>query len=102
MFDAHADAGEYGLLPYAYMHEKTDGVVFEAALEVEGQRPRVLFERYLQPLTVEADCGMQKLALDVSTSVPAELVLRTGPGPANDTSCDWAYWGEVRLAPSRP
>jgi hypothetical protein len=86
----------FGIRPEAYLQGATDGVEFSVMLRANG-REAPLFRRYLDPLRVQADRGVQNLALELETSDGTELVLRTDPGPARNADWDWSFWTGVRL-----
>ncbi|OQW87986.1 MAG: hypothetical protein BWK78_08645, partial [Thiotrichaceae bacterium IS1] len=91
---------EFGILSDAYPQTNmptTDGVEFSASLLENGQET-TLFKRFLNPVQVATDRGIQpcgELAFEVKTQ--GDLVLRTHPGPANNRNYDWSFWTAVQI-----
>jgi len=95
-------SGRFGMIPGAYTPpNNTDGAEFIVDwVGLDGQTTR-LFSRWLRPLYVTADRGMQ--AFDAALpGGGGRLVLRITPGPNDDIVCDWAYWTDVRFHPLPP
>ena len=64
----------------------------------EGKHEQVIYSRLLDPANNVADRGMQ--SLDVTLPNPSsggEIMFRTLPGPKDNSSFDWAYWGEIEF-----
>ncbi|MBS0662192.1 MAG: glycosyltransferase family 39 protein [Verrucomicrobia bacterium] len=90
--------GTFGILDAAYReHDYTDGVEFVIAERRPDGSERDLFRRLLNPRWVFADRGPLPLDVALPPDVRGEIVLRTLPGPANNASYDWAYWGYVTM-----
>jgi len=89
----------FGLLPGAYADsaKPTDGVLFEVLLQTPGGQLQLLAERLLTPATRETDRGTQEFDLELPAGTSGDLILRTGPGPANNFGFDWAYWSFVTI-----
>ncbi len=100
----HTLMGQFGIHSGAYnkvpdgCQFATDGVDFEI-LQKEPNKPEVtLFKRFLNPVEVTQDRGMQTLpeiAFVVEKS--ATVLFLTHPGPAQDAKCDWSFWKEIRI-----
>jgi MFS family permease len=103
VFDVPAGARRvrtsFGILPGAYADplKGTDGVFFQILLRQADGTIRVLAERLLEPGTKEKDRGTQTLDVDLPTGTAGEVILHTGPGPANNFAFDWAYWSSVAI-----
>lgn len=80
---------------------RSDGVVFEAALEEPvGSAPQVRYRREVLPGDVQREDGAADFAhFDIDAPAGARLRLRTSPGPAGDARDDFAYWTPPRLFP---
>ncbi len=80
----------------------TDGAGFTVAWK-SGEDERVLFRRYLDPVHVDTDRGVQRFAVDLA-KLPGggTLLLRTDPGPAHNTSWDWTCWSDVAIGDPDP
>ena len=90
--------GAYGILDGAYAgREFTDGVEFVISEHRPDGTETVIFRRLLNPRWVIGDRGPQALDLAVPPKMSGELVFRTLPGPANNASFDWSYWGAVQI-----
>jgi hypothetical protein len=75
----------------------TDGVdvvIFE--LLPSGSR-RVLYQRNLNPLAHPGDRGLQTISLEAIGAVSGPLVFAIYPGPADNITCDWSYWGHIKI-----
>ena len=82
-----------GLMPGAYQGEnKTDGVEFSFVLRRPDGSTENLGRRLLDPLNISGDRGIQMLELRLP-QLPDGCVLlfRTGPGPDQNLSWDWAF-----------
>jgi hypothetical protein len=94
--------GQFGIVPGAYSEGgQTDGVLF-SAVTVDGRgREVILFERFLNPVGVPEDRGLQGLKVTWRSETSTELVLRTHPGPAGNVAWDWSFWTEISIATTR-
>lgn len=72
----------------------TDGATFEVLVDGES-----LFKRHLNPAHDPAHRQWQNCSVDLGrfAGTTRYLVLRTGPGPADDPAWDWALWGLPQL-----
>jgi hypothetical protein len=97
----HALTGQFGILKGAYRAKNkypTDGVEFSAVIQENHGEELILFKRLLKPLVVKTDRGLQTIttvSFDIEKN--AELILRTHPGPANNTQSDWSFWKAVQI-----
>lgn len=90
--------GSYGILDAAYTgRDRTDGVEFTVAIRVNRQPEQEVFRRFLNPASVAADQGSQPLELELTVPPDAVVILRTLPGPAENRSYDWSYWGRIEI-----
>ena len=89
--------GRFGVLRRAWEEGTTDGVCFVAAAHPDVGAPTELLRRQLAPRANPAD--REPAAFDVTFELPARgrLVLRTEPGPAQNTDWDWAWWSDVAV-----
>ena len=87
-----------GLPDAAYLSPTpTDGVdvvIFER--RPDGSQ-RVLFQRNLDPLHRPADRGPQAITINLAQPPAGPLVFGIYPGPANNPTCDWAYWQRIAI-----
>jgi hypothetical protein len=89
----------YGLLPAAYLDpdRATDGVQFEVVLRHTDGTSQTLAQSLLNPAAHAADRGVKTFDLQLPAGFTGEIILRTGPGPANNFSYDWAFWSMVSI-----
>ena len=87
-----------GIVEGAYTGpSKTDGVdvvIFEL-LPAGGRR--ILYQRYLNPAASAKDRGLQAISIDPIGPVSGALVFALYPGPADNISFDWSYWGKIEI-----
>jgi hypothetical protein len=83
---------------------KSDGVLFEIFVQCNGQTDEVL-SRYVDPKENAQDRKRlyYEIPLEKYSNRTLNISLITNPGPANDSSYDWAYWGNplIRQIPSK-
>ncbi len=101
------DRLQLGIAIHSNLHDYTDGVSFVVRLRRDGVE-REVFRRHLNPRAVPADRTWFDAAVPL-TEQPgdATIVITSAPGPAGDTSGDWALWGPLAVtanetAGSRP
>jgi hypothetical protein len=95
----HVLSGQYGVPPGAYLQGKSDGVSFRAVMRTKDSPEwSILLERFLDPKRIEADRGLMELEVPFENSTPAQVSLRTGPGPRDDTIDDVGCWTAVRIS----
>ncbi len=87
-----------GLSDAAYLNPSpTDGVDVLIFERLPDGSDHVLFQRNLDPLHRPADRGPQTIALTLDHTPHGPLVFGIYPGPAHDSTCDWAYWQRITL-----
>jgi hypothetical protein len=99
--------GQFGILADAYRAESespTDGVIFSALIksykEAQQETAKILFERQLEPWQQPEDRGIQSFTVSSFTlKQPAQLILSTDPGVANNAYSDWSFWKAVQIIP---
>lgn len=90
----------FGIVKGAYTGpHKTDGVEFRLELETQEGGEEAFWSRYLDPLNVPADRGLQVAELEIPEGAAgaSNLVFATLRGPKGNGLWDWAYWGEVEF-----
>ena len=100
-FDMRGDtrrlSGQFGLFEGAYTNPgETDGVEFSVEWQDPSGATRVLWSRLITPRTHAEDRGLQRFVVDVPEET-GTLIMRTGIGPNNNPSWDWAFWHDVRF-----
>jgi hypothetical protein len=82
-----------GLLPGAYTDGgKSDGVTYHVELRRPDGSTRELLARRLDPRSVAADRGDQRVVVTFPASeAGTRLIVRTDAGPNGDASWDWTY-----------
>jgi hypothetical protein len=89
--------GEFGFLPNAYQNGgNTNGAEY-VIYWTDGPDRVDLFRRFLDPVKVAQDRGLQQFALDVSALKGGRLHLRIETGPYNDNGWDWTGWTGIEL-----
>ncbi|HUJ42431.1 MAG TPA: glycosyltransferase family 39 protein [Opitutaceae bacterium] len=89
----------YGLMEGSYEGARagrTDGVDVMVMFEYAGGGRTQLFWRRLNPAVVARDRGPQTGHVDLPAEPGGRIVLLMEPGPFNDPSFDWSYWGDLR------
>jgi hypothetical protein len=90
--------GSYGIADAAYERAgMSDGVEFVIIQRSPEGVERTLFQRFLNPHAVAADRGRQVLDVPLTPPGTGELFFRTLPGPNNNASYDWCYWGQLKI-----
>jgi hypothetical protein len=89
----------FGLVPAAYAdpNKATDGVQFEVVLYRPDGTSEILAQRLLNPVAHAEDRGTKTFDLPLPAGAGGEIILRTGPGPANNFSYDWAFWTSISI-----
>jgi|CZKI01.1.fsa_nt_gi hypothetical protein len=97
-------AGDFGIREGAYTGGgHTAGVRFEVYAAWDSGRRERLWGRFLNPVGQLSDRGTQHFDLAIPGDAPDRLILRTGPGLADDNRWDWSYVASLRFdAPSKP
>jgi hypothetical protein len=93
----HAISGHFGILPEAYERYQTDGVQFSIEYRPRQGSPRILWERYLDPLHKVSDQGLQFFSVPLPGAGDGAVVLKTGNLPGHTTNWDWSYWYKVGI-----
>ena len=75
----------------------SDGVVFRAGLGDGSGQLRYVFEHAIELQRTSPDPQLQTHTFEFETKQGARLVLETDPGPRRASTCDWAFWRDVRL-----
>ncbi len=80
----------------------TDGAEFTVVWK-SGDDERTLLRRYLDPVKVRDDRGVQQFSVDLD-KLPGggTLLLRTNSGPAHSSSWDWTCWSDVTVGNPPP
>lgn len=92
--------GSFGLRPSAYdasNQHPTDGAEFVVKWKPRDGSERVLFRRLLKPVEQAADRGLQSFQVPLPAGAEGELEFVTGPGPQDNSACDWTYWSDLML-----
>jgi hypothetical protein len=93
----HIVRGRYGMLPKAWLAEKTDGATFCLLLEEENGARRLLLNLRLDPRNDPADRVSRDFEVSFESRAGAQLHLITRPGPSGDDAGDWTYWGSIEV-----
>lgn len=88
--------GRYGICAGAYQNgARTDGVLFRVQADPGPGTP--LFERFLNPVSVTEDRGLQHLETLVTMDAPGDLTFATDPGPRGNSQWDWSFWADIHV-----
>jgi hypothetical protein len=89
------------LNPDVWTPEKGDGVNFWVYINdiSVSQSGETVFQRYINPKSNPTDRRWRNYVVDLSkwSGKSVDLYLITEAGPQNDSSFDWAGWGEIQL-----
>ena len=85
--------------PRVWSPEKGDGVNFDIYLK-EKESEILLFSKYIDPKNNPKDRKWNNSEVGLShwKNKNVTIIFATSPGPNNDSTCDWAWWGEPRIA----
>jgi hypothetical protein len=90
-----------GLDPEIWFKDLGDGV--EYSIEVSNSSDtKLIFSKYIDPRNNVSDRKWFDFSVNLSEYFKNDIVsikLITSPGPRNDTSFDWAYWGDPIFDP---
>jgi hypothetical protein len=90
--------GSFGINDGAYINDcRTDGVDFVVEFVGPDARSEILLHRYLDPLNRLGDRGPQPFHITLPVKRPARLLLRTLPGPKDNSNWDWSFWANLRF-----
>ena len=80
--------------PQVWDPDKGDGVTFEIYAKENGTE-KLLFSKYIDPKYNPAERKWNDFEVDLSeyAGKNIKLIFSTLPGPNNDTSWDWGWWG---------
>jgi len=106
VIDVPADAtrveGAFAIMVAAYQEGATDGVEFIIECGPGVAEPRELSRRLLAPATRPEDRGLQRFSVPLPPGDDRQLILRTTPGPADNSLWDWACWSDVCFGSEEP
>jgi hypothetical protein len=89
----------YGMMEGSYEGanpQRTDGIDVMVMYEYAQGGMTRLFWRRLNPTAVPRDRGPQTGHVDLPAEPGKRIALLMEPGPDNDPTLDWGYWGDLR------
>lgn len=90
--------GIYGLREGSYNQGgRTDGVEFLIEFGDEAGHAETLWRRHLDPVNRPEHRGPRSFAVTLPPHRTGRVILRTLPGPRNDTDWDWSYWASLHF-----
>ena len=93
----HEVSGFFGFLPGTYTKGgDTNGAVFIVYWSNGAERVE-LFRRFLDPVRVEGDRGLQEFKVDLSKLNSGRLYLHIDPGPFGNFAWDWTCWSDIEI-----
>ena len=96
--DATMIEATVGLYDGAYAEATpSDGVEVVVLERFPDGRRRVLYQRNLDPVRRPSDRGTQKILIKPTGPLRGILVFGIYPGPADNPSYDWSYWGHISI-----
>jgi hypothetical protein len=88
--------GRFAMDPRLREAGKTDGVEFRIDHAPDGgAQERTLFTRTLKPIEQPGDAEVQEFNVTLPAGAGGTLILRTLPGPAQNSDWDWAGWSDI-------
>ena len=101
-FDLPAGAkyisGMFGFMPATYTGDgRTNGARFIIYWS-NGTDRRDLYQKFLNPVSVKEDRGLQAFKVDLSSVSGGLLFLEIHPGPYNDLGWDWTGWTDIYIS----
>ena len=95
--DAKKVRGKYGFMPGAYSNGgRTNGAEFIVYWSNGGEHV-VLHNRFLNPVEIATDRGLQSFTADLKGLTGGRIYLQIKPGPYNDFSWDWTCWTDIEI-----
>ncbi len=91
---------EVGLADGAFAPENpspSDGVTVEIFESRANGLRRSLYRRDLDPAKAAGDRGPQAIHLDNLGPMTGTVIFKITPGPKNNLTSDWAYWGRIEV-----
>ncbi len=100
IFDVPAGArsvqGDFGFVAGAYTNGgRTNGAQFTIYWTDGGER-RVLYERYLDPVSRLNDRGLQHFTANIPVGA-GQVVMQIDPGPHGEYAYDWTGWTDIEF-----
>jgi hypothetical protein len=86
------------LEPSVWSPEKGDGVLFEIYIK-EKDSEKLLFSKYIDPKNNPEERKWNDFEVGLShwENENVTIIFATSPGPNNDSTYDWAWWGEPMI-----
>lgn len=95
--DAKSISGMFGFMPETYTGKgNTNGARFIVYWS-NGSERKDLFQRFLNPISVQEDRGLQRFNVDLTSLSGGQLFLEIHPGPYNDIGWDWTAWTGIKI-----
>jgi hypothetical protein len=94
---AKSISGMFGFMPETYTGSgNTNGARFIIYWS-NGSERKDLFQRFLNPIQVKEDRGLQEFKVDLTAVNGGQLFLEVHPGPYNDIGWDWTAWTGIKI-----
>jgi hypothetical protein len=90
-------SGAYGFEESAYAVGTTDGGEFRIELRGQDGSTNVLHSVLLEPKIKPQDRGLHPFKVPIPPGAQGTLVLRSLPGPRNDTTWDLTCWADIEI-----
>jgi hypothetical protein len=90
-------SGGFGFVPGAYQNGgRTKGAEF-SVVWTNGQERTEIYKRFLNPVEVETDRGLQDFRVGLRGITGGRLLFQTSPGPSKDASWGWTFWTGIAI-----
>lgn len=91
-------SGQYGFVEATYTNGGNTNGAWFIVYWSDGTKRTDLLARFLNPVNVPGDRGLQDFSASLKGLSGGRLYLETGPGPYNDYSWDWTGWTGISIA----
>jgi len=95
---AKSISGMFGFVAETYTGKgNTNGARFTVYWS-NGSERKDLFQRFLNPIRIKEDRGLQEFNVDLTGVTGGQLFLEVHPGPYNDLGWDWTGWTGIKIS----
>lgn len=95
---ARTISGQFGFVEATYTNGGNTNGAWFLVYWSDGTKRVDLFSRFMNPVQVPADRGLQDFTASLKGIAGGRLYLETTPGPYNDYSWDWTGWTGITIA----
>jgi hypothetical protein len=91
-------SGQFGFVEATYTNGGNTNGAWFLVYWSDGTKRVDLFARFMNPVNVTADRGLQDFSASLKGISGGRLYLETTPGPYNDYSWDWTGWTGISIS----